>query len=238
MSGFNFIVVRSGKRPNSLGTAGGIAYIKVAFNGATFSSFTTTYYPGGTIPIPPVVGYTSCTSFTNPNTFTVMTNLQAAFEFNLTAVNTTAFTSKDFTAKLNGLTVTYSYAWPTTNPGIMNVDLFDMGDVTENGVIDVDDYNSNQGSRIARLAHDFALGGAHADFNNVDVTCAVRNDLFGTGAGDFSGFILKSPDSQYELVGYNPAPTLTINTGVPGPKCGGGGGVGSSGGCFIANAAR
>ena len=212
--------------------AGGIAHVKVAVNGATVTSFNTTYSRGGTSLIPPAVGYTVYTT-TSPTT--TMVNVQAAFEFNLTAVNKAAFTSKDFTARLDGLNVTSSYAYYGT--GVMNVDLFDMGDAAEDGDVYYTDYNITQGGRIARSTHTFGAVPVPADFNNIDVTCAVRNDLFGTGVGDFSGFILKSPDAQYELVWYDDAPTLTITPGNPGPKCGSGGG-GGGGGCFIANAAR
>jgi hypothetical protein len=226
--------------------AGGVAKIYLTAYGTTsLGLYTSNYvpatYPRTTVdPLPPMVGYTTyntsiyLTTYSNSYSVNVFANLQAAFEFNLTAVNTTGFTSKDFTAKLNGLNVDSSSFYYGT--GTMNVDLFDMGDAAENGVIDVNDYNSTRGSRIARLPH--VYGSTYADFDNIDVTCAVRNDLFGTGAGDYSGFILKSPDSQYELVQYDDDDAiLTINVGNPGPKCGGGGG-GGGGGCFIANAAR
>jgi hypothetical protein len=223
--------------------AGGIANVRLHTSGSFTYSFTTSnYYNGPSLPL--LVGYTSSYVYMPifQTTATWYPNLQAAFEFNLSPVIPPTFTSNDFTAKLDGLNVTNSYAYYTDGygamTGIMNVDLFDMGDGTEDGDVYYNDYNSRRGGRIARLAHDFAPGGAHADFTNIDVTCAVRNDLFGAGQTDFSGFILKSPDARYELVWYDDDDAiLTINVGNPGPKCGGGGGSGG-GGCFIANAAR
>ena len=219
--------------------AGGVANVKLAFYGYIYTNNVTYYIPAtipttAVVPLPPMVGYTTYYTpldfygsyISNAN---VMANLQAAFEFDLGTVPTT-FTSKDFTAKLNGLNVDSSSFYYGT--GTMNVDLFDMGDGTEDGIVYYNDYNSRRGGRIARLPHVF--GGAHADFDNIDVTCAVRNDLFGAGQTDFSGFILKSPDARYELLWYDDTPTLTITPGVPGPKCASGGG---GGGCFIANAA-
>ena len=140
-----------------------------------------------------------------------------------------------------------SNAYQYNNSGPINVDLFDMGDPTEDGDVYRDDFNSTRCNRIARRTHMFSQAGT-ADFNDIDVTCALRNDLFGAGAGNYSGFILKSPDAAYsEWIVYDPAtPTLMINPGFTGtgpdcPDCGGGsGGSGGSGGggCFIANAAR
>ncbi len=100
-----------------------------------------------------------------------------ALEFDLGPAMPPAFTSKDFTARLDGLTVISSTAVTGANP--LNVDLFNMPDGTEDGVITVFDFPDKLGKRIARGTHNF--GGVPADFNNIDVTCAVRNDLFGSG---------------------------------------------------------
>jgi hypothetical protein len=153
---------------------------------------------------------------------------QEAVEFWLGPAIPPTFTSLDFTARLDGLT-----AVDGLGTGAMNVDLFDMGEDTEDSLLKVDDFDSINGNRIARRTH--TIGGVPADFNNIDVTGAVRNDLFGAGQTDFSGFILKCPDAPaFTLAWFNSgAATLTINPGVPRFKCGGGGG-----GCFIANAAR
>ena len=141
------------------------------------------------------------------------------FEFNLqggtTTLPTVGMTANNFTARLGGLTVTYSSATGAMNA--LDVDLFDMGDGTEDGVLDVYDFNSTLGSRIARRTHNF--GGAPADFDDIDVTDAVRNDLFGAGQTNFSGFILKpNVNAQEKWVIYDrDTPTLTINPGVSPP---------------------
>jgi len=110
--------------------------------------------------------------------FSAYVAAHGALEFYFgTAPFPTTMTANNFTARLDGLWVTYSFATGAMNP--MNIDLFDMGDGTEDGVFDVYDFNSTQGSRIARRKHNF--GGSPADFNDINVTNAVRNDLFGAG---------------------------------------------------------
>jgi hypothetical protein len=90
-------------------------------------------------------------------------------------------TANNFTARLGGLTVTYSSATGAMNA--LDVDLFDMEDGTEDGVLNVYDFNSTLGSRIARRTHTFGATPIPADFNDIDVTDAVRRDLFGAGKG-------------------------------------------------------
>jgi len=137
--------------------------------------------------------------------------VQVAVEFNLqggtTTLPTVEMTSNNFTARLNGLTATDS--WGT---GSLYIDLYDMGDGTEDGDVYYNDFNSKQGALIESRAH--VIGGAPAIFDNVDVTEALRNDLFGGGSTDFSGFILLCPDApaperhvRFNIV----TPTLTIH---------------------------
>ena len=139
--------------------------------------------------------------------------LQVAVEFNLqdgtTTLPTGDMTSNNFTARLNKLTATDS--WGT---GLLNVYLYDMGDGTEDGNIDYNnDFNSKQGAIIASRAH--VIGGAPAIFDNVDVTDALRNDLFGGGSTEFSGFILLCPDAlapeRHVRFDLDKPPTLTIH---------------------------
>ncbi len=76
------------------------------------------------------VGKTYRVNYPNPYTLFIYYYVgQGAIEFDLGPVNTTAFTSKNFTARLNGLNVTSSFQTYTTGP--MNVDLFDMADGAE-----------------------------------------------------------------------------------------------------------
>jgi hypothetical protein len=141
--------------------------------------------------------------------------VQVAVEFNLQGGTmtlpgdyiTSNMTSNQFAAILNGLTATAS--WGT---GSLYIDLFDMGDGTEDGSVYYDDFNSTRGALIARRTHN--IGGTPADFNDIDVTDAVLNDLFGGGPTDFSGFILLCPDAPApeRHVRFNLAtPTLTIH---------------------------
>jgi len=137
--------------------------------------------------------------------------VQVAIEFNLqggtTTLPTVDMTSNNFTARLNGLTATDS--WGT---GSMNVYLYDMGDGTEDGNVYYNDFNSKQGALIASSAH--VIPGTPAKFDNIDVTEALRNDLFGGGPKDFSGFILLCPDAPApeRHVRFNlGTPTLTIH---------------------------
>jgi uncharacterized repeat protein (TIGR01451 family) len=181
--------------------AGAIFRSFVTYGGATttvyITSVETTLWVGGSVSTS--LGY---------NTFYVD---QAAFEFYLdpASVPTTNMTANNFTAKIDGLIVTYSYG-----SGAMDVDLFDMGDTAEDGYITTNDFDNTRGSRIARRTHMFSQAGT-ADFNDIDVTAAVRNDLFVGGPQDYSGFILKpNVTAQEKWLIYDDTPTLTINTGV------------------------
>jgi hypothetical protein len=200
-------------------------YLRTTVQGATTTTFST-------LPDIQVGGI----SYTGVG-FSVYVAFGGAVEFNLGPAMPPTFTATDFTARLDGLTVTTSFATGAMDP--LDVDLFNMPDGDEDGVITVDDFIGKLGRRIDRQTHMFSQAGT-ADFNNIDVTCAVRNDLFGAGQTNFSGFILLPANisEEYKVVLYDPdTPTLTINPGVPGPKCGGGGG-GGGGGCFIATATR
>jgi hypothetical protein len=137
--------------------------------------------------------------------------VQVAVEFNLQGgtmtLPTVGMTKYNFTARLSGLTATDS--WGT---GSLNVYLYDMGDGTEDGIVYYNDFNSTQGALIESSVH--VIGGTPAKFDNVDVTEALRNDLFGGGPADFSGFILLCPDAPApeRHVRFNiRTPTLTIH---------------------------
>jgi hypothetical protein len=160
--------------------------------------------------------------------------IQGVIEFYLdpASVPTVNMTANNFTARLDGMSVNNSYAYISS----MNVMLYDMLDVSEDGVVKLNDLRSKQGGAISSPLHVFSDPDPanHANFDNVDVTAEVRNDLFGAGAGeDFTGFIfIANPDTGGFVV-YNDDPTLTITR-----TTGGGGDVDDGGGCFIATAAR
>ena len=106
--------------------------------------------------------------------------------------------------------MTATDSWGT---GSLNVYLYDMGDGTEDGNVYYNDFNSTQGALIESSVH--VIPGTPAKFDNVDVTEALRNDLFGGGPADFSGFILLCPDLPpvpERHVRFNiRTPTLTIS---------------------------
>ncbi len=148
--------------------AGGVVIYNITLGGTTVSSAYSIYTF-------PVVGGMAYAGTTGGVGFSYYVAAHGAIEFNLGAATfPTTMTSKNFTAMLDGLSAT-----DFVGSGAIKVDLFDMGDGTEDGVIYVGDFNSTRGSRIARRTHTF--GGAPADFIDIDVTCAVRNDLFGAG---------------------------------------------------------
>ena len=83
--------------------AGGPATFTPRIYGISYGPYFLTF-------VSPYVGLSSFTTtftttiFNNQFPGTAIFNSQAAFEFDLGAVNTTPFTSKNFTASLNGLT--------------------------------------------------------------------------------------------------------------------------------------
>ncbi|MEE9575429.1 MAG: DUF11 domain-containing protein [Gammaproteobacteria bacterium] len=129
------------------------------------------------------------------------------FYLNPASVPTANMTKYNFTARLDGLSVTYSSAAIPS----MNVVLYDMLDFSEDGAVTLNDLNSMQGGAIATRTHNFF--GIPANFDNVDVTEAVRHDLFDLPQTDYSGFILIANPDTGGWVEYNDDPTLTITTG-------------------------
>lgn len=206
--------------------AGSVVFCYATLGGApqVSTSFTSTY---------PAAGGSASAGNIGGIKFSFYWATHGVVEFYIGAATfPTTMTANNFTARLDGLTVTSS---ATGALNAMNVDLFDMGDTAEDGSLTIGDFDNTRGSRIARRTHYF--GGAPANFNDINVTDAVRNDLFGAGAGNYSGFILKPANLNIDerWVSYDKtSPTLTINPGVK-PSGGGGGG---GGGCFIVNAAR
>lgn len=185
---------------------------KGILNKQTISTVNTTTYVSSLLG---VGKYTSYYSYTTGGTTFFNTYLfqgQAAIEFNLaspTSLPTTGMTTNNFVAGLYGLNVASE-----SGSGTMNVDLLDMLDANEDGVVYYDDYNAHMVGTIDSRPHVF--GGTQAHFsNNVDVTDAVRRDLFGAGTGqDFSGFILKSPDAAaMQNITYDPS-NVELKVGV------------------------
>jgi hypothetical protein len=98
---------------------------------------------------------------------------------------TDSMTAHNWTAKLNGLTVTYAMA----SDGQLKAELFDLKDLNEDGAVTEDDYLGVMGNSITTLCTTPPEEGTV--YNNIDVTQQLRRDLFGEGAGDdTSGFTL------------------------------------------------
>jgi hypothetical protein len=160
--------------------------------------------------------YTTTTTTTTTTTFftTLLYHGQAAIEFNLaspTSLPTTGMTASNFVAGLYGLNVASE-----SGSGTMNVDLLDMLDANEDGAVYYDDYNAYMAGALDSRPHVFGDPDNQAHFsNNVDVTDAVRRDLFGAGIGqDFSGFILKSPNAAaMQNITYDPS-NVKLKVGV------------------------
>ena len=155
---------------------GGVRYLFVSTTSA--SSTVTAYY--SIIPYPLVGEYAR----TSMGYYTLSAS-GGALEFDLqggtTTLPTVNMTANNFAARLGGLTVNSSFG-----AGQMSVDLFDMADGTEDGMINIGDFTGSLGSPIAKRTHNFS--GAHADFNNIDVTAALQNDLFGGRANKLFRF--------------------------------------------------
>jgi len=132
---------------------------------------------------------------------------QGVIEFGIPTTGLEAMTTSNFTAKLNNLGIT-GY----TGIGTMAINLWDLADSTEDGDIKVSDYNNTTGGIIATQVHHF--GGVWANFNNVDVTSQVRNDLFGSGTGQPTmGFILIAPSpGAAQVVFFNKSTPRVVIT--------------------------
>jgi hypothetical protein len=110
-------------------------------------------------------------------------------EFDLAGLPAAWMTASNFAATLKGLSVISS---SSVNLPAMPVNLFDLADGAEDGVIDPagGDFAQALGGAITTRTHTF--GGAPANFNKINVTAQLRRDLFGAGTGQpTTGFILR-----------------------------------------------
>ena len=143
-------------------------------------------------------------------------NVQGVIEFNLSGLPAAGMTKYNITATLGGLTETNSFD-NFSYSGTININIYDLDDDYADGYITADDFESiepENTAAIASSAHIFG-DGSLANFNNVDVTEAIRRDLFPVGGGqDYTGFLLKSTDAQFGqavvyAVGESPELTIT-----------------------------
>ncbi len=139
---------------------------------------------------------------------------QGIIEFNLVAAGlpTTAMTADNWTAKLNSVNTTSA-----NGTGTMTIQLWDLGDSTEDNAITIADHDNTIGTVIDTSTHTF--NGTPMQFHDVDVTAELKRDLFGAGTGQqTSGFILLNAGSlagQFVTLGET-SPTLVITVGVDG----------------------
>jgi hypothetical protein len=132
-------------------------------------------------------------------------------EFNLGWLPHPDMTSNNFTARLNSLNVVSSGT--PAGGASLQIDLHNLADLQEDNAITPSDFNGTTGTAIASAAHQFS--GTAASFDNIDVTDALREDIFGSGTGQpTTGFILRStsPFNSGAWVEFgHTAPNIVIN---------------------------
>lgn len=135
---------------------------------------------------------------------------QAIFEFDISSLTGLGVTIDNYvSAELNNLQIE-----SCSSPGdSAEVSLFNLGDTSEDGVVDINDYSNFPFTPITVLFNQVPPVGTV--FNNIDVTDEVYNDLFVTGSiGDFSGFVLyQSGQNSNVVFECNPISlTITIDS--------------------------
>ncbi len=103
-------------------------------------------------------------------------------EFPLTGLPTSEMTENNWTARLNGLSVTYAIGVGED----LYVILFDLHDIAEDNVLSTSDWDTSL-EYIHTLCSTVPSVGS--TYDNIDVTDVLRRDLFGEGATRrFDGF--------------------------------------------------
>lgn len=98
---------------------------------------------------------------------------------------------------------------------VLGVDLFDMTDGSQDGAVDERDFNT--GNHLARLTDEMPSAGS---IYSVDVTSALRHDLFGPNRYSTSGFVLKPTESvplTTSLLQWCQDARIIINFNTPTP---------------------
>ncbi len=137
-------------------------------------------------------------------------------EFPLTGFPTNDMTESNWTARLNGLSITYVLGEVGQT---FYVNLFDMWDGAEDNTLSIADWDAAHGFINGIIS---TIPSPGDTYDNIDVTEAVRRDLFGEGQlGDSTGFILKSSIIDTEFIRWarfnKILPELVINV-TPAPR--------------------
>ena len=154
---------------------------------------------------------------------------QGVLEFDLAGAGlpTAAMTPGNFSARLDGLTM-----HGTVQSLALGISLFDLQDDSEDGQVSPLDCNHTRGPALGHTLYDPEQ--SNHDFTHIDVTEAIRRDLFGDGKGDTSsGFLLRASDcSNARLLLNSFQTTLVIRPRAPdaGPDAGGATDAGTDGG--------
>jgi len=145
------------------------------------------------------VGYTS-----------TVTSVQGILEFDLNApeLPVSLMTENNFRAKVYNL-----HGVPFDTSGWTYIALLDLGDDSEDDRISKEDFDSIEGDDAGIAQRSFSIKGSCASFGRVDVTSALRRDLFGRGSEQSTtGFILISLDHADSLRGISSHTGTTSET--------------------------
>jgi len=137
-------------------------------------------------------------------------SVQGVLEFNLDdpELPVSLITENNFSAKMYNL-----HGVPFDTSAWTYIALLDLGDDSEDDRISKEDFDSIEGDDAGIAQRSFSIEGSCASFSRVDVTYALRRDLFGRGSKQStSGFILISLDHADSLRGIYSPPGKTSDT--------------------------
>jgi len=127
------------------------------------------------------------------------------------SVPTTQMTPYNWTAKIDNIVVEN----PVHVGQFMPVDLFDLNDISEDGWITRDDYDS----RFEHITNLFEIIPEEGTiYNDIDITAALRRDLFGAGAGDPTTGFLFTAGAEASVEFNTDSPRISINLHTPTPS--------------------
>ncbi|MCD4655217.1 hypothetical protein K8T06_14945, partial [bacterium] len=124
---------------------------------------------------------------------------------------TSNMTPYNWTAKIDNLVIKN----PRNVGDFMPTQMFDLEDIGEDGDINQDDYDSNFEYITTLFEHIPAAG---TTYNNIDITNALRRDLFGEGSGDFTSGFIFSVTGAGSVAFNHQLPRVSINLATPTPS--------------------